>query len=516
MLNAQGIPRQPLLLVILDGFGRRESATDNAIALADTPNLDRLYREQAHAVLEASGAAVGLPEGQMGNSEVGHMTLGSGVVVRQDLVRIDDAIADGAFFRNAVLLAALGRARARQRPIHLLGLVSDGGVHSHVNHLVALIRLCGQQGVRPLVHFIADGRDTPPKSALRYVAPVVQALDAAGGAIASVAGRFWAMDRDQRWERTRRFWDMLIDGGEQRPESAEAAISAAYDRAQTDEFIEPVMLATGEPLSPDDELIVFNFRKDRPRQIVAALALAAFDGFNRASAAWRGPIRVTCMMAYHAEYDLPAAFTADKPAVTLNRILAACGIAQFHCAETEKYPHVTYYFNGGVSDKAAGEAHALIPSPKVTTYDLQPAMSLPAVTDAVVDALRSGRFGFLVVNLANGDMVGHTGDQAATVQAVAHLDTALGALVAAAKAGGYSVIVTADHGNCEQMVDAATGEPHTQHTTHPVPLVVIDSAPVRLRARGGLADVAPTALALMGIAQPAAMTGRSMLVEPPG
>ena len=514
MLPIKGIPRNPLLLVILDGFGCRESATHNAVALADTPNLDRLHRRWPHAVLEASGAAVGLPAGQMGNSEVGHMTLGSGVVVRQDLVRIDDAIADGAFFRNEVLIAAMRRARARRRPLHLLGLVSDGGVHSHVNHLIALIQLCAQQGVRPLVHFVADGRDTAPKSALRYVASVTPALAAAGGAIASVSGRFWAMDRDRRWERTRRVWDMLVSGAGQRPESAEAVIQAAYGRAQTDEFIEPVMLAAGEPLSPDDELIVFNFRKDRPRQLVAALAGVDFDGFDRSGTAWRQPIRVTGMMPYHDDDRLPAAFAADKPAVALNRILAARGIAQFHCAETEKYPHVTYYFNGGVSDPATDEVHTLIPSPKVTTYDLQPAMSLPEVTEAVVAALGSGRYGFVVVNLANGDMVGHTGDQAATVQAVAHLDTAVGALATAAAAGGYSMILTADHGNCEQMVDHVTGEPHTQHTTYPVPFLVMDSGPVTLRPRGGLADVAPTVLALMGIAQPAAMTGRSMLAGP--
>jgi 2,3-bisphosphoglycerate-independent phosphoglycerate mutase len=504
------VPRRPVLLVIMDGVGVNPSKLNNAVAAARTPRLDEYYFRYPFTVLSASGLAVGLPEGQMGNSEVGHMTLGSGCVVRQDLVLINDAIADGSFSRNPALSKAIAEAKRRSRPVHLFGLVSDGGVHSHLSHLIALIEMCQREGVEPVVHMVTDGRDTAPQSAFQYLAPLEQALGRGAGRIATLAGRFYAMDRDRRWDRTERAWRALVLGKGRGVASAHDAINAAYAAGENDEFIQPTVIGGFKGLADDDVVISFNFRKDRPRQMVSALANPDFDGFDRG----RHPrVHLTCMMQYDRELPLPFAFTPDSPGTALNRILGARGIPQFHCAETEKYAHVTFFFNAGGQDLEPGEEHRLIPSPKVATYDLKPEMSAPQVAKTTVEAIRSGRYGFLVINFANGDMVGHTGDQSAAIRAVEALDRAVGQVLDAAVAQGYSALVTADHGNCDLMVDPETDEPHTQHTTNPVPLLVVDESRWTLAPFGSLADVAPTVLELMGLPQPREMTGRSMLID---
>jgi 2,3-bisphosphoglycerate-independent phosphoglycerate mutase len=511
MSSLHGAPRRPVLLIVLDGFGINPSRLNNAIAAARTPNLDAYFARYSHTALQASGPAVGLPDGLMGNSEVGHLTLGCGSIVRQDIVRIDDAIATGEFYRNTALTRAADRAAATGRPLHLLGLVSDGGVHSSLDHLQALIRLCRQRGARPLLHMVTDGRDTSPRSAPGYLPQVEPALHEAGGAIASVMGRYFAMDRDHRWDRTELAWRALVLGKGQHALSAEGGIRAAHAAGDGDEFIRPILLPTFEPIQADDEAVFFNFRKDRPRQIVSALGLADFSGFDR------GPVRVahvTCMMSYDKRFDLPHAFAPEHPAVTLGQVVSAHGIAQFRCAETEKYPHVTFFFNGQRAEPSSGETQLVIPSPKVGTYDQQPAMSAPAVADAVIQAIAGGHHGFILVNFANGDMVGHTAIREAVIEAVEALDREVGRVLEAAVAADYSVVLTADHGNCEEMVDPLTDEPHTQHTVYPVPCLIVDQEAWQLSCAGGLANVAPTVLQLMGIPQPAGMTARSLLLRP--
>jgi 2,3-bisphosphoglycerate-independent phosphoglycerate mutase len=504
------VPRQPVVLVILDGFGVNPSKLNNAVTEAATPRFDEYFFRYPFTVLNASGEGVGLPRGQMGNSEVGHMTLGSGCILRQDLVLIDDAIADESFYVNPILLAAIEQAKSEGRGLQLLGLVSDGGVHSHLRHLLALVELCRRHGVAPWVHVITDGRDTPPKSILNQIDELEQALETANGRVLTVAGRYYAMDRDRRWDRSERAWRAIALGKGRAAASARAAIDAAYAAGETDEFIHPSVIGGWEGMRPDDPMFLFNFRKDRPRQIAAALALDGFDGFDRGDAPLAS---LSTMMEYDSSHGLPFAFTPEQPRLPLNRILADLGIRQFHCAETEKYAHVTYFFNGGAQEQAAGEVHRLIPSPTVKTYDLKPEMSAPAVADAVIDAIGGGDYGFIVVNFANGDMVGHTGDKQAAIRAVEALDRYVGRVLDAATAHGYSAILTSDHGNCDQMVDPETDEPHTQHTTNPVPLLVIDRERWLLAPHGTLADVAPTVLELMGIEQPEAMGGRSLLVE---
>jgi 2,3-bisphosphoglycerate-independent phosphoglycerate mutase len=511
MGNSFKLPRRPVVLIILDGFGTNPSKANNAVVLAKTPNLDRLFANNAHTLLQASARAVGLPDGQMGNSEVGHMTLGSGCIVRQDLVLIDDAIADRSFFENKVLCAAAQRSVERGRPLHLMGLVSDGGVHSHVRHLTALIKLAKYQGARPIVHMITDGRDTPPRSALNFLAALDEALAAAGGAIGSVSGRYYAMDRDKRWDRTRLAFDALVHGQGRKADSARDAIEQAYAADEDDEFIRPTLVAGGERIASDDPVIFFNFRKDRPRQMVSALSNPDFDAFDR------GDFRsadLTCMMEYDPWYGLPTAFSHEMPPVVLGEVLSDAGLPQFHCAETEKYAHVTFFFNGGRSDPFPGEERCLIPSPQVATYDLQPEMSAPEVADAVVAAIESRAYAFIVVNFANGDMVGHTAVRNAVINAVETLDREAGRVVDSAVAQGYSVLLTADHGNCDEMIDPLTGEPHTRHTVYPVPCLVVDEMAWRLRIGAGIEDVAPTVLQLMGLPQPEAMQGKSILLKP--
>jgi 2,3-bisphosphoglycerate-independent phosphoglycerate mutase len=499
------------LLIVLDGFGINPAKANNAIALADTPRLDGYYNRYPHTAIQASGPAVGLPEGQMGNSEVGHLTLGAGGIVRQDLVKIDDAISDRRFFHNAALMASCRQAKARGRPWQLFGLCSDGGVHSHLRHLFALLELARAEGVRPLLHLATDGRDTPPHSALDYLAVLEPALRACGGAVATVAGRYYAMDRDRRWERTERAWRLLVHGKGRKAGSAREAIEIAYASGESDEFVQPTVLPDWQPLAAGDPLLVFNFRKDRPRQLVAALALEQFEGFDRGAAPL---VDVTCMMPYDRSFQLPYAFDAEKPPITLGEVISQAGLKQFHCAETEKYAHVTFFFNGGRQNPSRGEKQMLIPSPKVATYDLAPEMSAAKVADAVISALHSEKFDFVLVNFANGDMVGHTAVRDAVIQAVETLDREVGRVLDVAVTRGYSVILTADHGNCEELIDPATEAAQTQHTAYPVPLMIIDDQDWVLTTSGGLSGVAPTVLQLLGLVQPQAMTGRSLLVRP--
>jgi 2,3-bisphosphoglycerate-independent phosphoglycerate mutase len=505
------IPRRPVILIILDGFGSNPSKADNAIALARTPNLDRYFSTNPHCALLASGASVGLPDGQMGNSEVGHMTIGSGCIVRQDLVLINDAIADRSFYKEPELLDAVRAAAQSGRPVHLMGLVSDGGVHSHVQHLVALIKLCKREGATPMVHMITDGRDTPPRSALNYLGCLDEALAATGGRFATVIGRYYAMDRDNRWERTESAWRAMVDGEGRQAANPRAAIEAAYAADEDDEFIRPTIIAGGERIQNGDQIIHFNFRKDRPRQMVQAFSRKDFDRFDR-----RGMTgaRVTCMMEYDPWFGLPFAFDHDTPKVTLGAILSDNGLPQFHAAETEKYAHVTFFFNGGRDDPFPGEERLLIPSPKVATYDLKPEMSAPELAAALIQTIEGRSFPFIVVNFANGDMVGHTAVRSAVIEAVEVLDREVGKVLDAAVANGYSVILSADHGNCDEMIDPVTGDPHTQHTTYPVPCLIVDEVPWRLSAGGGIKDLAPTVLALMGLPVPEEMNGRPLLLGP--
>lgn len=503
-------PRRPAVLVILDGFGVNPAKTDNAVYLANTPQLDHYFAHYSHTTLQASGTAVGVPDGQMGNSEVGHMTLGAGSIIRQDLVRIDSAIASGEFFDNSAFIDALLRAKLTGRPLHLLGLVSDGGVHSSLYHLLALLKLCRRNGVRPLLHMITDGRDTPPKSALRYLHQVEPYLHECGGAIVSVIGRYYAMDRDNHWDRIELAWRAIVHGKGEHAYSVETILRSAYACGDTDEFIRPTLTPLWQAPADGDPMISFNFRKDRPRQIIKALGSQAFTGFDRGNAP---QFHITTMMPYDNSGEMAFAYESERPANTIGNILSELGMRQLHCAETEKYPHVTYFFNGGRFDPYIGETQILIPSPNVATYDLKPSMNASKVADTVVRAIESGEYGLIVVNFANGDMVGHTAKPDAVIEAVETLDREAGRVLDAAIANGYSAILTADHGNCEELVDPITGEPHTQHTLYPVPCLVVDEEAWQLSCRGGLANVAPTLLQLMGIEQPASMMASSLLLK---
>ncbi len=497
----------------MDGIGVNPSRQNNAFALASTPNLDNLFSHHPHTVIEASGRACGLPDGQMGNSEVGHLTLGCGDLIRQDLVRIDDSISDGSFFENGALVQAAQKAAQNDRPLHLIGLVSDGGVHSHINHLLALIKLARQHGARPLIHMITDGRDTAPKSARGYLETLEGPLKKAGGAIATISGRYYAMDRDQRWERTKKAWDAIVSGDGDRYTNAHVALEKSYEAGLTDEFLPPAALDAFEPMQSNDSVIFFNFRNDRPRQLTEALGQKEFEGFDRGMD--YEPVTVTCLTEYDPRFLSPIGFPPERPKNVLAEVISQAGVKQFHCAETEKYAHVTFFFNGGREEPLAGEDRVMVPSPKVATYDLQPEMSADEVGNATIKAVESGEYGFVLVNFANGDMVGHTAVRDAVVKAVEAVDTQVGRLVDAATEAGFSIIITADHGNCDEMIDPVTGEPHTQHTVYPVPCILIDEHPVRLRTGGGIANVAATVLELMGLPTPKKMK-RSLLLHPAG
>jgi 2,3-bisphosphoglycerate-independent phosphoglycerate mutase len=509
MTTKPGTLRRPTLLVILDGFGINPDPANNAVVQASTPNFDRYFADYPMTTLEASGRGVGLPAGQMGNSEVGHMTIGSGSIVRQDLVRIDDAIEDGSFYENPALLGAVRAAGAANRPLHLIGLVSDGGVHSHLDHLNALIRLCHRHQVVPQLHMITDGRDTAPRAALGYLPGLEALLMECGGHIGTVSGRYYAMDRDQRWDRVRLAWDNIVSGNGVNAESAQTAIEQDYADGNADEFILPAHLPKLQTPQAGDEMVFFNFRNDRVRQICAAFALEEFVEFDRGEE-YR-PIRLTCMTHYDSRLNAEVAFAPVRPETTLGSVISDAGYRQLHCAETEKYAHVTFFFNGGREAVYPGEERKLVKSPQVATYDLQPEMSAHEVASEVIAAMQSGNFEFIVVNFANGDMVGHTAVRDAIIKAVETLDSEVGRVLESAIENNYAVVLTADHGNCDEMVDPETGEPHTQHSNHPVPCLVVDEQVTTLAQGEDLSAIAPTVLQLMGIPKPGAMTGRSVI-----
>jgi len=503
-------PRRPVLLIIMDGIGVNPSKLDNAVALASTPNLDRIYANHSTCLLEASGRAVGLPEGQMGNSEVGHLTLGAGTVLRQDLVKIGDAIDDDSFSENEAIASAIERCKKKGVPLQLMGLVSDGGVHSHTDHLLAMIALCLENKVQPVLHAITDGRDTPPGSARRFMAAVAPALQAAGGVVASLSGRYFALDRDKRWDRVELAFRAMVQGKGRQASDLEAAMTLADEHDESDEFITPTVLDAHVPWDKDTEVFFFNFRNDRPRELSEAIGIDEFDAFARGD---YKPATLTTMTRYESSYPFACAFTRDEPGTTLGQAVSDAGIMQIRSAETEKYPHVTFFFNGGRDEPLPGEQRLLVDSPKVATYDLQPQMSAPEVTDGIVGAMNDAEAGLIVVNLANGDMVGHTGVPDAVIQAVETVDTMVGRMWDAAVANGYSVVLTADHGNADMLIDPVSRQPHTQHTTFPVPCAVHDSANWELGNGNGLPCIAPTVLQLMGLPKPDGMQGHSLLLR---
>jgi len=512
--RSASVALRPVVLMILDGWGHREDPADNALALADLPHWRRLLAQRPHTLIHTEGRHVGLPDGQMGNSEVGHMNLGAGRIVYQDLTRIDAAIEDASFFANAELRAACAAAKAAGGTLHVMGLLSPGGVHSHERHIFAMLDLAAREGVpRVAVHAFLDGRDTPPRSA----EPSLRALEAECAAlgnarIATVGGRYFAMDRDKRWDRVRRAWDAIVEAqSDVHAADAPAALAAAYARGENDEFVAPTVLDGAVGGVRDGDAVVFmNFRADRARQLTAAFVDPAFDGFVARRPALS---RFVCLAEYDARLPAPVAYPPDDLRDTLGEVLAAHGLAQLRIAETEKYAHVTFFFSGGREDPYAGEERILVPSPKVATYDLQPEMSCPEVTAKLVEAIASGRFDAIVCNIANPDMVGHTGDLAAAIRAAEAVDIAIGAVEAAVRAAGGALLVTADHGNLEMMRDPETGQPHTAHTVGPVPFVLVaDGRPgATLRAGGALRDVAPTILDLLGLPAPAAMSGHSLI-----
>jgi 2,3-bisphosphoglycerate-independent phosphoglycerate mutase len=512
-MNTPNSRPRPVVLCILDGWGYRAESADNAIALANTPNWDRFLAHDPHALLKTSGLAVGLPDGQMGNSEVGHMNLGAGRVVMQDLPRIDLAVTDGSLASNPNLLKAIEAVKASGGAFHLLGLLSPGGVHSHQDHLAALARIVASHGVPVRVHAFLDGRDTPPSSALGFMERFLADVAAHDVQVATVSGRYFAMDRDKRWDRVQLAFDAMVLGKGPAAADVLSAIKAGYDAGQTDEFLLPASIAGYAGMRDGDGVLMGNFRADRAREILEALVDPGFSGFSREKIpAFSARLGLT-EYSSHLNAFLTPLFPAESLSRILGEIVSEAGLTQLRIAETEKYAHVTFFFNGGREQVYPGEDRILIPSPKVATYDLAPAMSANEVTDRLVEAIDAGRYDVIVVNYANGDMVGHTGILAAAIAAVETVDACLGRLESAvAKAGGV-LLVTADHGNAELMRDPETGEPQTAHTTGPV-AVVLANAPAAIAGlrEGRLADVAPTLLALLQLPQPAEMTGHSLLV----
>jgi 2,3-bisphosphoglycerate-independent phosphoglycerate mutase len=498
------------MLVILDGWGSRGPAPDNAVALARTPHFDRLWASCPHAHLITSGLDVGLPEGQMGNSEVGHLNIGAGRVVMQDLPRISRACTDGSLPRMPPLRAFIEALRETGGTAHLIGLASPGGVHAHQDHAVALARVLTGAGIPVALHGFTDGRDTAPRAAPEFLAALEAALPE-GARIATVTGRYFAMDRDNRWERVEQAWRALVLGEGDHAADAREALARAHARDVTDEFLPPTILPGHQGMRDGDGLLCFNFRADRVREILAALLDPAFGGFTRP----RCPRFAAALglTQYSAELDrlMATLFEPQSMAGLLGETVAAAGRTQLRMAETEKYPHVTYFLNGGREEPFAGEQRIMVPSPKVATYDLQPEMSAPELTARAVEAIRSGAHDLIVLNFANADMVGHTGSLPAAIAACEAVDAGLGAIAAALREAGGALLVTADHGNAEQMTDPATGGPHTAHTTNPVPVLLMSGPPGAKLREGRLADLAPTLLALMGLPHPAEMTGTSLL-----
>jgi 2,3-bisphosphoglycerate-independent phosphoglycerate mutase len=504
---------RPAVLLILDGWGLSDNTDHNAIDAASKPVWDRLWKSYPHTAIRTSGSAVGLPGGQMGNSEVGHLNLGSGRVVYQEFTRIGRSIRTGSFFANRTLTDAVDLAVEKGTAVHILGLLSPGGVHSHEDHIHAMAKLAVERGARDVyLHAFLDGRDMPPKSAepsLRSMDAVFKALGA--GRIASLIGRYYAMDRDHRWDRVRLAYDLITQGGaEYGAASAVEALHQAYDRGETDEFVSASRI--GDPLrvADGDVIINMNYRSDRARQITRAFIEPDFDGFEREVKPQIGAY--VSLTEYNKDFDIPVAYPPERLENTLGEYLANLGLHQLRIAETEKYAHVTFFFNGGVETPNEGEERILVPSPQVATYDLKPEMSALEVTDKLVEAIGSGRFDAIICNYANGDMVGHTGNFEAAVKAVEVLDACIGRVTEAVLAAGGEMLITADHGNAEQMTDPKSKQVHTAHTLNPVPLVYVGNSAPGLMENGALCDVAPTLLQIMGLRQPAEMTGRSLLM----
>jgi 2,3-bisphosphoglycerate-independent phosphoglycerate mutase len=505
--------RRPVMLVVLDGWGWREETADNAVRLARTPTFDRLWSSCPHALLKTSGHDVGLPDGQMGNSEVGHLNIGAGRIVKQTLQRITDAIADHEIDQAPALRGLIERLRRSGGTCHLMGLVSPGGVHSHQDHAAALARLLAEAGIPTVVHAFTDGRDTPPRSAGDDLRNLAAALPPAVK-IATVSGRYYAMDRDKRWERVTKAYQALVAADAPRFPDAAAVIADSYAQDKNDEFVVPAVVGDYRGMKDGDGVLCFNFRADRVREILLALLDPKFSGFARSRT-----VKLAAaigMMPYSEELEafMQSIFRPDDLAKVLGEVVSSVGRAQLRMAETEKYPHVTYFLNGGREEPYAGEDRIMVPSPKVATYDLKPEMSAPELTDKAVEAIGSGKYDLIVLNYANPDMVGHTGSLPAAIKAVETVDAGLGRIVEAIKTAGGALLVTADHGNCEMMRDPVTGGPHTAHTTGPVPILVygVGGSAAALRD-GRLADIAPTLLELMGLPKPAEMTGGTLLRE---
>ncbi|HXX68689.1 MAG TPA: 2,3-bisphosphoglycerate-independent phosphoglycerate mutase [Polyangiaceae bacterium] len=506
---------RPIVLVVLDGFGERAERADNAVRLARTPALSALLERYPHGLVGTSGPDVGLPPGQMGNSEVGHLNLGAGRIAMMDISRIDNAVYDGMLAQNDPIGRVIRSAKAAGGRLHLFGLVSDGGVHSSLVHLFALLAVAKKAGVPVVVHAFLDGRDVQPGTAPRYVAELERHL-AGCGRIGTVAGRYWGMDRDNRWERVERSYRAIAEGQAPRWDSAQQGIEESYAKGKTDEFVEPFVVGDYGGFVASDVGLHFNFRPDRARELTRALATADFNQFSRPGG--KGPLegRYVCMTTYDGSLDLPVAFPKESYSNVFPELIAQMGYKQFRCAETEKYAHVTYFFNGGREAPFDGEDRKMLASPKdVPTYDQKPEMAARAVAETVEEAIRSNKYDFVLVNFANPDMVGHTGVLDAAIEAVEVVDAGLGRIVDATRHMGGAVLITADHGNCELMKDPATGQPHTAHTLNPVPLVYVNDADTaaRIGPGGRLCDIAPTMLALVGAPQPAEMTGRSLLVR---
>jgi 2,3-bisphosphoglycerate-independent phosphoglycerate mutase len=494
---------------VLDGWGYRRERDGNAIALADTPTWDGLIDQYPWTLLSASGRAVGLPEGQMGNSEVGHLNLGGGRVVSQDLVRIGESIRDGSFFENRAFVEACDNAVRTGGAVHLVGLIGNGGVHALDAHLVALVELCARRRVpRVAIHALLDGRDTMPRSSLGYMRELLGKV-AGRASVASLGGRYFGMDRDKRWDRIEKWYRAAVQGVGPTGTDPLRVISEAYERSETDEFITPtVIVHHGQPVATmrdGDSVICFNFRADRMRQIVRALTDPSFDGFDVSG---RPSLHVATMTSYDRTFGVPVAFPPQTMANIVGEVVSKAAMRQLRTAETEKYAHVTYFFNGGLETPFPCEDRLLVPSQKVATYDLMPEMSAPGVTDVLCNAIEKREHEFILCNYANGDMVGHTGSLPATIKAVETVDACLARVLKAAESSGTRLLITADHGNCELMIDPETGGPHTAHTTNPVPFLIVDhEAKSRLRSGGALCDVGPTLLSLLGLEQPSEMTG---------
>lgn len=510
--------KKPTVLMILDGYGLNENSHGNAIKQANTPNLDRYFEEYPNNIVHASGLNVGLPDGQMGNSEVGHLNIGAGRIVYQDFTRISKSIKDGDFFKNNVLIEALKNVKKHNSSLHLWGLLSDGGVHSHNTHLYSLLKLAKNNGIdKVFIHAFLDGRDVPPSSAIKYIEELEEKINEIGvGKIATISGRYYAMDRDKRWERTELAYNALVLGTGEKATSAIEAVNSSYEQNIVDEFVKPtVIIENNKPIatiSANDSIIMFNFRPDRARQITRAFVDPEFDGFDRANGFF--PVHYVCMTQYDA--TMPNVHIAYPPQVlknTFGEYIANRGLKQLRIAETEKYAHVTFFFNGGVENPNEGETRILIPSPKVATYDMQPEMSAYEVTEKLIEEINKDIYDVIIVNYANPDMVGHTGNLTAAIKAVEVVDECVGKVVDTVLEKDGQILITADHGNSDEMLDDK-GNTITAHSTNPVPIILINAAEEYSLSEGKLCDIAPTLLQLMGLRKPVEMTGNSLLLEP--